>query len=191
MATEAEIQARKENSQAKYKAYREKNELYTKGRRFFIESHLPLLVAFPSDKNFAVYITFRPIVKGIEVSYTVRSRRDSDSVAQAKRVLGTRMMQNTLIEVKYTDGKTPNFISPKGQWNFPKLYEVLGLVVAGEIAVWSKCPKWLSRALRNIPRFDFMDQRLVKHIDIDEWPADAIAFAQRQYEKDWPKPKVA
>lgn len=190
MATEAEIQARKENSQAKYRAYREKNELYTKGRRFFIESHLPLLVAFPSE-NFAVYITFRPIVRGIEIAYTVRSRRDSDSVAQAKRVLGMRMMTNTHIEVKGADNQVPTFMTLKGQWNFPKLYEMLGLVVPGEIAMWKQCPKWLSRALKNIARFDFMDQRLVKHIDVDEWPSAAVQFAQRQYEKDWPKPKVA
>lgn len=191
MATEAEIQARKENSQAKYRAYREKNERYRKGRRFFIESHLPLLVAFPSEKNFAVYITFRPIVKGIEIAYTVRSRRDIDSVAQAKRVLGTRMMENTIIEVKGSDDKVPVFMTLKGQWNFPKLYDMLGYVVCGEIAAWNQCPKWLSRALRNIPRFDFMDQRLVKHIEVDEWPPEAVAFAQRQYEKDWPRPRVS
>jgi hypothetical protein len=75
----------------------------------------------------------------------------------------------------------------EGQWNMKKFYETLGYVVLGELLVWPKCPKWLRRAVRGHQKLDFMDQRLVKNID-DGWPDDAIQFAMRQYEKDWPKP---
>lgn len=191
--TVEEIEARKAKSREKYQEYRQREIDIKEGRKYFREHKLPLLVAFPANMNFGVYITFKPVDHiSMQVAFAIRSRKDADSPRKVRGILGHRLKtqdKDTVILLKATMDHHCDFLAKDGDWSFVKLYRALGYVVLGEIMHWTNCPKWLNRALRNYACLDFMDYRLVKCID-GGWPVEAINIAQRYYEQSWPKPPV-
>jgi hypothetical protein len=188
--TEEEIAARKARSLEKFNMYRRREQDIKEGRKYFVEHGLPLLVAFPSDIDFGIYITFEPINESsLRVAFAIRSRKDIDSAKKVRGILGHRLKSNdpdTVILLKSDRINKGNFLSKDGGWSFVKLYEAFGFVVLDEVRHWKNCPKWLSRALRNQDTLAFMDHRLLRHFD-DDWPFDAVDLAERYYERSWPR----
>jgi len=191
--TEKEIQVRKARSLEKFNMFKQREQDVKEGRKYFMDHKLPLLVAFPTDIDFAIYITFEPVNQSsLRVAFAIRSRRDTDSFRKARGILGHRLQvqdKDTVILLKSASINKCDFLAKDGGWSFVKLYEALGFVVLDEIMHWTNCPKWLSRALRLHSSLDFMDHKLLRHLD-DDWPFEAIDVAQRLYEQQWPKPPV-
>lgn len=191
--TEEEIQARKAKSLEKFNMFRQREQDIKDGRKYATERGLPILVAFPSEMNFGIYIMFEPVdAATLRVAFTVRSRKDADSTKKVRGILGHRLEVNdadTVILIKGVNGPVLTFLAKGGGWSFVRLYQAFGFVVLDELLHWRHCPKWLSRALKNVSRLDFMDQRLVWHID-EDCPPRTIRTLQRYYESTWPKPPV-
>jgi hypothetical protein len=189
--TEEEIQARKAKSLEKFNMYRQREQDIKDGRRYAVERGLPILAAFPSEANFGIYIMFKPVDSAIlKVAFAVRSRRDMESMKKVRGILGHRIKTNdsdTVILLKAANIHHTTFLAKDGDWSFVRLYDAFGFIVLDEVLRWQFCPEWLSRRLKNVSRLDFMDQRLIWHLD-EGCPPRTIRTLQRYYEQMWPKP---
>lgn len=189
--TEEEIQNRKAKSLEKYLKFRQREESIKEGRKYFTEHKLPLLVATPRAADFSIYATFEPLsADTLRGSFTLRSKHDLDSFRKARGVLGYRLKAqdpNTSLLLKAHMIHRVNLLAKDGDWSYVSLYDLLGFGVIDALGTWEESPKWLLRALKNIPRLAFLDYRLPQHIESD-WPEEAIQIAQRYYERTWPRP---
>jgi len=191
MTTEQEIKQRIEESTARYKKRRQKELDIQAGRRFFVTSGLPLLVAYPSDKPVGVYVTFTPVgVNHLKAAVTVRTKKDVESFRRAKGILGNRILTGNTFDIRGTvDEQT--LTTKAGGWKFKAIYDALNVITPVELMQQEHTPEWMRRILMSSSQpWHFMDHRLVRHIDAS-WPYAALNLAQKYYERGWFAPITA